>query len=466
MVVYKFGGALGRSRRGLDALVKIVREAARRETTRMHRSKRSGEIHGVVLVASAIGHTTRHLARAAELAEDGRLEEAEELLGRAVAQHEQLAISLGLGEDDLFEELESILRDVASLLEGITIVREVSQRTRDAVLACGERFAIALIEALLTYHDLPVRTVDAKEVIVTDENFGYAAPITEEVSKAVHKVIVPQLKRGHIVLLQGFVGATRDGITTTMGSESSDLTATLVASVLRAEEVVIWKTLPGLYTADPELVKSPKLIKSLSFEEAEEMGRRGARVLFPAFAHPLTQDEHETIVRIATPFGKSSHHTVLQREPPRSTGTRSGLALAIEQRLIPIVVRESGRSAGAGAHQREARAQKALARAAMTWRSQSETHALIRREDRRSIVRDLTAGGYSITESAPQSALSLILRKRSTEDDGSTLSAITRSLRSFPIQAIVPAGRSLITLVNDSEGLSALRKLHHDLFET
>ena len=212
------------------------------------------------------------------------LPEAEESLGRTIAQHEQLATSLGIADETaLFDRFKSISGDIAALLEGVAILRELSPRTRDAILAAGEQLAVALIEALLRDREFPVRFVDAGSVIVTDENFGHATPIIEEITSRAETLILPQLRKGFIVLVQGFSGATLDGITTTMGSESSDLTATAtLAAAMGAREIVIWKTLPGLYTADPEFVKTPKLIRSMSFDEAEEMGRtRSTRILFP-----------------------------------------------------------------------------------------------------------------------------------------------------------------------------------------
>src|SRR5437879_6026667 len=105
----------------MAALVRLVLEASKREAARARRSKKTpGATHGVVLVTSAIGHTTRHLARAAELAEEGHLREAEEMLERTIAQHEQLAATLRLDhEAKLFDRFSEIDRSIASLLEGI-----------------------------------------------------------------------------------------------------------------------------------------------------------------------------------------------------------------------------------------------------------------------------------------------------------------------------------------------------------
>ncbi len=463
VLVYKFGGALARTKRGLEALVKILSEAYKLEATRARRVKKSGSVtHGIVLVTSAIGHTTRHLARAAELAEDGKLHEAEEVLERSIAQHRQLAASLDIDDEAaLLDRFEAISAEVAALLEGVAIVRELSPRTRDAILAIGERLEIELIEALLRDREFPVRAVDASDVIITDEQFGHASPLRDEITSRAEKLIVPQLRRGHIVLVQGFAGATLDGITTTMGSESSDLTATLLAAALGAKEIVIWKTLPGLYTADPEFVKAPKLIRSMSFDEAEEMGRRGARILFPSFAHPLAdRSSSDVVLRIATPFSLPKGHTTLGREAPAARSPKP-LTLAMEQHLVLFAFQPLGSHA---TKKQKEDAARIRSRAILAWDSPEQSSAIFRKEDRRAILRELSNAGMTATEGSPLAALSLIVRKHGDENTA-LLADIARSLRPFAVHAILPSSRSIIALVADAEALPALRKLHHDLFE-
>jgi aspartate kinase len=459
VIVYKFGGALARSKRGLEALVRLLDEAYKRDATRGRRAKKSGgQVHGIVLVTSAIGHTTRQLARAAELAEEGRLREAEEILEKTIAQHRQLAESLAMDDEAaLLDRFESISAEVAALLEGIAIVRELSPRTRDAMLAIGELLATALIEALLRDREFPIRAVDAGSVIVTDEQFGQAAPILEEITARAEKLILPPLRRGFIVLVQGFSGATLDGITTTMGSESSDLTATLLAAALGAKEIVIWKTLPGLYTADPEFVKAPKLIRAMSFDEAEEMGRRGARILFPSFAHPLATSE--AVLRIATPFSMPKGHTILERDAP-ATRFPKPLTLAVEQHLLLFTFAPS--SLTSAKHKTDAA--KMRARAVLAWDSPEQSSAIFRKDDRRAILREFSNAGIDATEGSTVAALSLIVRKNA-QSDTALIADIARSLRPYAVHAILPTSRSIIALVADAEALPALRKLHHDLFE-
>jgi aspartate kinase len=484
VIVYKFGGALARSKRGLEALARLVGEAYARELTRARRStsqkrgKRTpagsalanaGKVgmHGLVVVVSAIGHTTRQLTRAADLAEEGKLHEAESALDRIVSQHEQLAATLVLErEEDLFETFDEIGTSVRSLLEGIAITRELSPRSRDAVIAHGEQFAVSLVHALLEEYDLPIQVVDARNLILTNESFGHAVPDPAAVAERAQRLIAPRLRKSEVILTQGFAGATADGVTTTMGSESSDLTATLLAASLGAEEVVIWKMLPGIYSADPELVPHARLIRTLSFEEAEEIGRRGARVLFPTFAHPLMQSKSATTLRIATPFATAARHTVLTRVVVSPARRQKPLAVALEEKLVSLrMVRREGKEL-TDRRARE-RMQTALAASLANWSTPAETVAVVARDARRSFLSGFDREFYSITDGPPLAAIAVIVRKAKSEPFDATLTAqIARSLRSFHVHAMLPIEQSIVVFVDDANSREALRKLHHDLFES
>ena len=456
VVVYKFGGALARTKRGIEALVKLLREVAKREAARARRRRPERTESSSLRARSAIRLAS--LVRAAELAEEGRLADAEDVLARVLEQHKQLAETLRIErETSLFDRFETIATEIGAWLEGVAIVRELSPRTRDGILASGERLGSALIEAVLRDRGLAIHAVPAATVILTDEQFGHAKPMFEEIARRAEKLIVPQLRKEHIVIVEGFSGATLDGLTTTMGNESSDLTATLLASVLGAEEVVIWKVLPGLYTADPELVKTPKLIRSLSFDEAEEIGRRGSRILFPLFAHPLS--DRQTVLRIATPFGHLARHTTLQREAPPARKT-SALGVTLEARLLPISFMRNSSAPRRGQSPVEA----VLNYSVMSWASADEIHALVRKEEWRAAARSLSQAG-TFAQGEPLAAISLIVRMAEGNSISSLLTIMARSLKAFHLHEILKFERSLIALVDDAEGLDALRKLHRDVFE-
>ena len=465
MIVYKFGGATTRTRRGLDALIELVDRAHRSEVARRKRSRSSAKSpsqYGLVLVISAIGHTTRHLARAAELCASGNLALAEDSLERTLEQHRQLLRSLRLdAEAEVLARFDELGDEVSALLEGVAITRELSARSRDAIVAYGEHLATAIIEAALHEHGVPVHAIDAKEIVITDENFGHANPNYPEIASRVAKLVTPRLRRSEVVLTQGFIGATPDGDTTTMGSESSDLTGTLIAAALAAEEVVIWKTVPGIYTADPELVPDAKLIKALSFDEAEEIGRRGARILFPSVAHPILREECDTVLRIATPLARSERHTALQKSQPAAKQEKP-LAVALEQNLVLLKIRKATVQRP---HVKRLGLEALLSEATHVWFTSEEVRALVRKDQRTALMSRLSANGWSATSSDALGAIGIVLRGAPQNSSHSaTMSTVLKSVRAIPVTAILTIESSIVVCVAEEAQLAALRKLHKDLF--
>ncbi|HET6512584.1 MAG TPA: aspartate kinase [Candidatus Kapabacteria bacterium] len=465
MVVYKFGGATTRTARGLETLVGLVRDAhvAEIESAR-RRKKRADLTHGVVVVVSAIGHTTRQLQRSAELARDGALAQSLENLDRMLAQHDQLASTLRLLPPSLKrfeEEITRISKATVALIEGISITRELTDRVRDSVLAQGEALAMALISVLLEERGLPLKVIDARDVIITNEDFGSASPIMEEIEQRAKHVITPWLERSNIVLIQGFVGAARDGRTTTMGSESSDLTGTILARALNAEEVVIWKSVPGIFTADPELVPQAKLIKSLSFAEAEELGRRGARILHPQVAHPLKQAKREITLKVSSPKALRSKQTSITGE--QSSGRFRPLAVAVEQNLSSVDLRTEPDSSSVKVSSIEARRNRhALSKILHAIASPERTTVYLRKEDRNEFLKLSKDRSPESKDKKALASVSLIFRNGS--DNEELRDNFFKSLRAYAPLAIFPVENSLVAIVDQERSLPALRKLHKDFF--
>jgi len=474
MIVHKIGGATTRTARGLETLVDVVRTSHLEEVQlAKRRQKTTDRLPGLVTVISAIGHTTRHLNRTAELAEQGNVALAEEALSKIVGQHLQIAQALQLLDEtksEIFHEFESILTDIRALIEGVSITRELSLRTRDSFLASGERFALALIEPLLRERGLPVVRVNAQKVIITNEEFTHATPLLPEIEQRATEIILPHLRHAEIVLIQGFVGATRDGVTTTMGNESSDLTATLLAKALHAREVVIWKTVPGIFTADPELVPKAKLIKHLSFEEADEIGRRGARILFQNIASPFIGQKSITPIRVTSPRSYATRSTEIGVNDPQTARRIKPLAIGIESNLIPLSIHRNiyaSQTENATASERRKREQtrSITKRAVFSLVSDSETQLLVKRDVRSSFLRELETIGTTVTEHAPISSISLTYRPSSIPGEERELAAqVLRSLRQFELYGFFQIEKSIVALVGDSEGEAALRKLHRDIF--
>ncbi len=472
MTVYKFGGATTRSIRGLKQLAEIVAH-----TYHENKKRRSKNI-GLVIVVSAIGHTTRRLRSIAEDAESGRSLFAGETLQRIFERHRQLAESLDLSEASYSSVMANIGRlsdEIAKLVEGVSITRELSNRTLDAFLSKGEYFATALIGALLSNSGIAIETIDAKKVIITDAQYASAVPNNEEIKKRAAELLLPALQQGKVVLTQGFIGGTKDGDLTTMGNESSDLTATLLGRALEAEKVVIWKAVSGIYTADPEYIPKAKPIRHLSFEEADELGRRGVRALFQNVAQPLLDEtaRDKTVVHVTSASAKLRGTTISS-----STGTAirtpKPIAVALEENISTIYVKSSSddkkkklsREAQRAYNKTQGIPAFALNKAFYYWASDTELTISFRRDDRRSLFRALKDAGYEIQEERPLSALSMLIRtKDATQDLTVIRERLFYSLRSLPIRAVFPIESSLIVLIDEDRAVEGLRKLHREFFE-
>lgn len=476
MIVHKFGGATTRTARGLETLVEVVRKSHLDEVERAKRkAKEAGELPGLVVVISAIGHTTRNLARAAELSEQGHAAQAEEALSRVLAQHQQITQALQLQEttkSEIFREFQQIVAQLSALLEGISITRELSVRTKDTFLSAGEKFSQALIERLLRERGLPVVRVEATEVIITNDDFTRARPIASEIEQRAKEKIFPHLRHAEIVLVQGFVGATRDGATTTMGSESSDLTATLLAKALAAREVIIWKTVPGIFSADPELIPKAKLVRNMTFEEADELGRRGARILFQNIASPFIDTPGLSSIRVASPKSFATRSTVIEAAVAAPRRAKP-LAIATESGLTPIVLTQKNLRASAAKNpamerRREETLRTAVSRAAFSLSTETELKLYVRREAKPDVNKELAGTGAAYKEEVPVSALSLTYRKgngaTASQDEQELASQILRSLRQFEILGHFHTENSIVTFLHEPEMIPAMRKLHRDLF--
>ncbi len=462
-------------------MVQIIRRTYDEQERKRARSRSADPHIGLVVVVSAIGHTTRRLRSIAEDAESGKGLFAGETLERLVERHLQLAESLELsdkGYASVVKNINHLAGEIAKLVEGVTITKELSNRTLDAFLSKGEYFASALIGAMLSNADISTEVVDAKTIVITDAQYSSAIPNNAAIKERCNSRLLPLLQKGKVVLTQGFIGGTTDGDVTTMGSESSDLTATLLGRALEAEDVVIWKSVSGIYTADPEYITRAKPIRHLSFEEADELGRRGVRALFQNVAQPLLDEEarKKTIVRVTSAGPKSLRGTTISSSIGSGVRTPRPIALALEQNITTVYVKAASdqdskrkkisREAQIAYNKTQGIPSFALNRAFYYWASDTELTICFRRDERRSLFRELKDAGYELQEERPLAALSMLVRTRDAMQDLTAIRAkLFRSLRNFPVRAVLPVESSLVVLLDEHRAVEALKKLHRDFFE-
>jgi aspartate kinase len=211
--------------------------------------------------------------------------------------------ALDLALTDLSGQLEVLLR-------GVALLRELSPRTLDAIAAFGERFSTTLFAAHLRHRGFAATWVDARSVLRTDATFGRAEPCREALAPLAEAHLRPHLGPDRVVVTQGYIGATAEGLTTTLGRGGSDYSAALLGAALGATEVQIWTDVEGILTADPRVVPQALPIAEVSFAEAAELAAFGAKVLHPATIQPAVEADIPVTVRhTAHPTGRFTQIT-------------------------------------------------------------------------------------------------------------------------------------------------------------
>ncbi len=252
-----------------------------------------------VVVVSAMGKTTDALFAAAQAAERGETQAALNALGEIVARHQKTCGELWKGEApvDLQQFVVALSTQIDMLLRGVALLRELSARSRDAIVSYGELLSSQILAAYLHSHGTPTSWLDVRRVMRTDSRFGEAEPQTNDIKSLVRTELTPLMGEGRIVVTQGYIGSTKEGITTTLGRGGSDYSASLLGAAIGATEVQIWTDVEGILTADPRMVKEATPILELSFREAAELAAFGAKVLHPATIQPAVEANIPVTVR-------------------------------------------------------------------------------------------------------------------------------------------------------------------------
>jgi aspartate kinase len=175
------------------------------------------------------------------------------------------------------------------LLRGIAAVGELTDRTSDLVVSFGERLSSRIVSAAFDQRGLNGTHVDARTCIITDSNYGRAAPQEPAIEAKLTEHLLPLIEAGKTPVMGGFIGSNMEGITTTLGRGGSDYTAALVGGGLHAGAIEIWTDVNGIMTTDPRICPGALRVKTISFEEAAELAYFGAKVLHPATILPAVQ---------------------------------------------------------------------------------------------------------------------------------------------------------------------------------
>ncbi len=269
MKVFKFGGASINSIERIYSVAAIIR---------------SYEGDKIFIIISAMGKTTNALEKVTEAFFAGNKDEALQLFAEIKEVHNELAGQLNVASEasklinDIYTEVEWLLHDKP--------VRDFDYYY-DQIVCCGELLSTAMISCFLNSMQINNIWLDVRDILRTDDNFRDAGIDWAFTQQKVEEMVVPVFKTTNIILTQGFIGATDENESTTLGREGSDYSAAIFANMLNAESQTIWKDVEGVMNADPKKFNDAVFISHLSFNEVIEMAYYGAQVIHPKTIKPL-----------------------------------------------------------------------------------------------------------------------------------------------------------------------------------
>ncbi|MBN2805518.1 MAG: lysine-sensitive aspartokinase 3 [Prolixibacteraceae bacterium] len=282
MIVMKFGGT---SVRDMEWINKALDIAADKLNS------------APLLIASAMGKTTDKLQNIAFCAEKGEKESIEKALDELNDFHinEAKKGMSGKNLDECIEKINKYLFELKSIVKGLTVLRECTGRSNDAILSFGELLSTTLIAHRAIERGINTQWIDSRNIIKTNDHFTEAELLEEMSNQLITKAIQPQANK--LFVAQGFIGSNINQITTTLGRGGSDYSAAIMGAALSAREIQIWTDVDGILTTDPRVVSKAQVLDSISYKEAAELAYFGAKVIHPSTIQPAITKEIPVVVK-------------------------------------------------------------------------------------------------------------------------------------------------------------------------
>jgi len=245
----------------------------------------------LIVVASAMSGVTDALIASFRCVSTHGVDAAAQMLEEHFARHLDVGQNLSpLRLARLRGLIGNSRSEIVESLKHVSSNGKVDLRLHDAIASHGERLAANLLTLVLEEHGTPAEYVDARSCVITNNEHGNAAPLLKELQQKTCDKLLPLLDQKRIPVLGGFIGSTTDGVTTTLGRGSSDYSATLIGAAVHAREIEIWTDVSGIQTADPRLVETTRTVPHVSYTEAAQLAKLGARVMHPKMIEPVIAD--------------------------------------------------------------------------------------------------------------------------------------------------------------------------------
>ncbi len=297
MQVIKFGGSSVASAENINKVVDII--------------KNKPATDKIAVVVSALGGITDLLLQCAGLAANNN-EGYKASMQQIELRHLNTVKELipVTQQSGVLSAVKKICNEIEDICNGIFLLGELSERTKDKIVSYGELLSSQIITAKLKAAGLNVEWKDARELITTDSNFGTALVNFAKTNTAINNYFAGTT--ASLYILPGFISADANGTTTTLGRGGSDYTAAIIAGAVDAKVLEIWTDVSGMMTADPRIVTNIKLIPKISYQEAMELSHFGAKVIYPPTIQPVMSKNIP--VWIKNTFAPQDEGTVIQNE--------------------------------------------------------------------------------------------------------------------------------------------------------
>jgi len=446
----KFGGTSVADPDAINRLIGIVRQQQAKTKS------------APVVVVSALAGVTDKLVGIAQLAEDGASDAAAAEVRALLERHLSVAAAVtSTSRARVLADVRAEFDELNGLVHALSVLREVSARSRDAVHAVGEVVSSRVVAAAFADHGIASSWIDARTVLVTDAEHNAAAPDMLETCDRARERITPHLADGHVVVLGGFIGATAAGITSTLGRGGSDYSAAIFGSCLGADEIQIWTDVDGMLTADPRIVPQPRLVPRLSFAEASELAYFGAKVLHPSTILPAVAKNIP--VRILNSRRPENSGTLITAEARHADGRLTALACKRDVTVIDIT---STRMLMAHGFLRRLFEVFERFKTAVDVVTTSEVSVSVTVDDTRRLEAILD-NLHNFAEASCEREMAIICAVGENLRADSTLFArAVTSLERIPLRLVSQAGsrRNVTFVLRDSDVPHAMMRLHETFF--
>ncbi|MGD8405804.1 MAG: aspartate kinase [Anaerolineales bacterium] len=320
-LVMKFGGTSIGSVEAIQQVIDIARTA-------------KSEWRNVAIVVSAMSGVTDMLLKSAKSAAMGDDSLAEQIANALKEKHLDALEELASHATQTREHIKTQLEEFVTLCHAIRVLGEATPRALDAIASLGERMSAPLVAAALNASGISAKTVDTREVLVTDDVHQFASPDMEVTRQRAERVIKPLFEAEEIPVITGFIGTNKEGVVTTLGRGGSDFSGAIFGVVLEAQELWIWTDVSGVMSTDPRIEPSAHTLSKVTYKEISELAFYGAKVLHPKTIRPAL--EHGITLWVKNTFAPESAGTRIIEDGNGQKGIIRAVTAIREQCLITV----------------------------------------------------------------------------------------------------------------------------------